>query len=381
MPPYTTLSLSAEEQVARARADLRIGAPVALVSASGISASGVPVSGGALVVAAETLSEPRLTALRAVAPDALDLAISHRRAETLRARAYDGALARIVVPLDADAAWVLATADPSRDLATPLKGPYATRREGPSDLHALALALAKQARLLPAAVVAVWRDAGRVEELAAEAGLTTLTGTILRRAAEAAPRMERVSDARVPTRFSEAGRCHVFRPADGGEEHYAIEIGRPSRAGPVLARLHSACFTGDVIGSLKCDCGQQLAAAMTQMAAEGAGILLYMNQEGRGIGLANKMRAYALQDQGYDTVEANHRLGFEDDERDFRLGAEMLKAMGFASVRLMTNNPAKIAMMREAGVEVTERVALQVGRTAQNEAYLATKAAKSGHLL
>ncbi len=119
---------------------------------------------------------------------------------------------------------------------------------------------------------------------------------------------------------------------------------------------------------------------MTGIAAEGSGILLYMNQEGRGIGLANKMRAYALQDQGYDTVEANHRLGFEDDERDFSLGAEMLKAMGFSAVRLMTNNPAKIAMMREAGVEVTERVPLKVGRTADNAAYLATKAAKSGHL-
>ena len=371
MPLSTPLSLTAEEQVARARADLRIGAPVALTSASG----------GALVVAAETLSDARLAALRASEPEALDLAISHRRAETLRARAYDGDLARVVVPVDADAAWVLATADPSRDLATPLKGPYATRREGPADLHALALALAKQARLLPAAVVAVWSDAGPVRSLAAGAGLTTLTGILLRRAAQAAPRMQPVSDARVPTRFAEAGRCHVFRPADGGEEHYAIEIGRPSRAAPVLARLHSACFTGDVLGSLKCDCGAQLAAALTQMAAEGSGILLYMNQEGRGIGLANKMRAYALQDQGYDTVEANHRLGFEDDERDFRLGAEMLKAMGFSAVRLMTNNPAKIAMMREAGVEVTERVALKAGRTADNDAYLATKAAKSGHLL
>jgi GTP cyclohydrolase II len=375
MMPDTKLSLTAEEQVARARADLRIGAPVALISASG------GASGGALVVAAETLSDARLAALRAAEPEALDLAITHRRAETLRARAYDGDLARVVVPVEADAAWVLATADPSRDLATPLKGPYATRREGPPDLHALALALAKQARLLPAAVVAVWRDASQVRKMAAAAGLTTLTEILLRRAAEAAPRMERVSSARVPTRFAEAGRCHVFRPADGGEEHYAIEIGQPSRTAPVLARLHSACFTGDVLGSLKCDCGAQLAAALTRIAHEGSGILLYMNQEGRGIGLANKMRAYALQDQGYDTVEANHRLGFEDDERDFRLGAEMLKAMGFATVRLMTNNPAKIAMMREAGVEVTERVPLKVGRTAHNDAYLATKAAKSGHLL
>ena len=230
-------------------------------------------------------------------------------------------------------------------------------------------------------MVAVWSNAGHVRSLAAGAGLTTLTEALLRRAAQAAPRMERVSGARVPTRFAAAGRCHVFRPGDGGEEHYAIEVGQPSRTAPVLARLHSACFTGDVLGSLKCDCGAQLAAALTRIAAEGSGILLYMNQEGRGIGLANKMRAYALQDQGYDTVEANHRLGFEDDERDFRLGAEMLKAMGFSAVRLMTNNPAKIAMMREAGVEVTERVPLKVGRTALNDAYLATKAAKSGHLL
>jgi GTP cyclohydrolase II len=374
MPPNPSLALTAEEHAARARADLRIGAPVALTSEAG-------ASGGALVVAAETVTDARLAALRGAGPQALDLAVSHRRAETLRARAYDGALARIVVPDEADAAWVRATADPSRDLSTPLKGPYATRREGASDLHALALALAKQARLLPAAVVAVFADAKQVRALATEAGLTLLTGTVLHRAARAMPRMERVSDARVPTRFAAAGRCHVFRPADGGEEHYAIEIDRPSRSAPVLARLHSACFTGDVIGSLKCDCGAQLSAAMTQIATEGAGILLYMNQEGRGIGLANKMRAYALQDQGYDTVEANHRLGFEDDERDFRLGAEMLKAMGFTAVRLMTNNPAKIAMMREAGIEVTERVPLQVGRTAENEAYLATKAAKSGHLL
>ncbi len=120
---------------------------------------------------------------------------------------------------------------------------------------------------------------------------------------------------------------------------------------------------------------------MNQIAGAGAGVLLYMNQEGRGIGLANKMRAYALQDQGFDTVEANHRLGFEDDERDFRLGAEMLKLLGFRAVRLMTNNPAKVATMGACGLEVAERVPLQVGRTPENAAYLAVKAAKSGHLL
>ena len=180
---------------------------------------------------------------------------------------------------------------------------------------------------------------------------------------------------------SEAGRLHIFRPEDGREEHYAVEIGRPARDKPVLARLHSACFTGDVLGSLKCDCGPQLRTALARMGEEGSGVLLYLNQEGRGIGLANKMRAYSLQDQGFDTVEANHRLGFEDDERDFRIGSEILKNMGFSSVRLMTNNPRKVDRMNATGVHVVERVPLKVGEGAHNAAYLATKAKKSGHIL
>ena len=211
--------------------------------------------------------------------------------------------------------------------------------------------------------------------------MSVLDEMLVHRAADAAIAMHRVSGARVPTRFAEAGRVHVFRPEDGAEEHYAIEVGSPDRAKPVLSRLHSACFTGDVIGSLKCDCGPQLAAAMDQIAEAGDGVLLYMNQEGRGIGLANKMRAYALQDQGYDTVEANHRLGFEDDERDFRLGADILTRMGFSAVRLLTNNPAKLAMMRASGVEVVERVPLKVGLNPLNAKYLDTKAKKSGHIL
>lgn len=365
------LQLSVEESVARARADLRIGAPIALVSGAG----------GALVVAAETAGAARLEDLRRLAPDGVDLAVSHRRADTLKARAYDGDIARIIVPAGVGIDWVRATADPSLDMAHPLRGPYRTRREGGAGLHRLGILLAKQARLLPAVLVAPVPEAREVARLAAEAGLTSVDELMVRRAAETSGRIAPVSNARVPTRFAEAGRLHVFRPGDGGEEHYAVEIGQPDRRAPVLARLHSACFTGDVLGSLKCDCGAQLAGAMTQMAAAGAGILLYMNQEGRGIGLANKMRAYALQDQGFDTVEANHRLGFEDDERDFRLGAEILKRLGFSSVRLLTNNPRKIAMMEDAGISVTERVPLKVGETAQNRAYLATKAAKSGHLL
>lgn len=361
-----TLNLTAEERIARARADLRMGVPAVLTGER-----------PALVVAAETVTAERFADLRALGAP-MDLAITDRRAETLRARAYDGDVARIAVMTDADHRWVRATADPSTDLQHPLRGPYLSRREGPADAHRAGIALCKQAHLLPACIVVPLSDA---EGFARDHDLRCLdTAEVLRLQSEHSP-LERVSSARVPLEVSQAGRVHVFRPRDGGEEHYAIEVGQPDRAEPVLSRLHSACFTGDLAGSLKCDCGPQLRAALHQIGAEGAGVLLYMNQEGRGIGLANKMRAYSLQDQGFDTVEANHRLGFEDDERDFRLGAEILLAMGFSATRLMTNNPGKVAMMTACGVSVAERVPLKVGETAENAGYLATKAAKSGHLL
>jgi GTP cyclohydrolase II len=164
------------------------------------------------------------------------------------------------------------------------------------------------------------------------------------------------------------------------EENYAIEIGKPDRSIPVLCRIHSACFTGDILGSLKCDCGAQLNEALEQMGNEKNGILLYLNQEGRGIGLTNKMRAYSLQNEGFDTVEANHRLGFEDEERDFKIASDILKNMGFNSVRLITNNPKKIEMMNNNGITVVKRIAINVGKTAENKNYLATKRQKSGHL-
>jgi len=355
------------ELLARARADLRMGVPVVLRN------------GDMSVVAltTETLGAARLAQMCGLGETPV-VAITMRRAETLKARAYDGDLARILLPKGADLAWVQAIADPADDLIAPMKGPLNSERGGDAGLHRLALTLAKSARLLPAAVV-IPVENGQV--FAASHGLTIIDmQTALQHLAESSPLQEVVS-ARLPMDVSEAGRLHVFRPKDGGEEHYAVEIGRPDRGNPVLTRLHSACFTGDLMGSLKCDCGPQLRGALAHMGAEGAGVLLYLNQEGRGIGLANKMRAYSLQDQGFDTVEANHRLGFEDDERDFRLGADILKSLGFSAVRLLTNNPAKIAMMEKAGISVTERVPLKVGETDHNRAYLATKAAKSGHLL
>ena len=287
-------------------------------------------------------------------------------------------MARVALPEQAGLSWVQSIAAPEDDLKNPMKGPLSTAREGDATLHRAAVKLVKSAQLLPAALTVALPDAA---QFALDHGLTVIPVALAAPHLVATSPLHPVVHARLPMAAAEAGRLHIFRPEDGGTEHYAIEIGRPARDKPVLARLHSACFTGDVLGSLKCDCGPQLHAALGQMGSEGEGVLLYLNQEGRGIGLANKMRAYALQDQGFDTVEANHRLGFEDDERDFRIGAKILQEMGFSQVRLLTNNPRKISMMENAGVSVTERVALKVGENAHNQAYLATKAHKSGHML
>lgn len=351
-----------QELVARARADLRMGLPIVIEDH--------------LVFSVETISAARFEAARAI--DAtMVLAITDWRAETLKAIPYDGDLARLCLPQDATLGWARAVADPKDDLATALKGPFAVKRDGSADIHRAGIALAKAAHLLPAvlAVPSGFADSAPSQGSTPD-GLTRLP----LEAFSASPLSDVVS-ARLPMALAGQGRLHVFRPADGGEEHYAVEIGAPDRAAPVLARLHSACFTGDVLGSLKCDCGPQLRGALAQMGQARAGVLLYLNQEGRGIGLANKMRAYALQDQGFDTVEANHRLGFEDDERNFAMGADMLRKLGFNAVRLMTNNPAKVARMEEQGIEVAERVSLKVGETPENAGYLKTKSQKSGHLL
>ncbi|SMO73950.1 GTP cyclohydrolase II [Paracoccus laeviglucosivorans] len=352
-----TLIPTLTESVSRARTDLRMGLPVML--------------GSYVAAAVETLSPDRLALMRALGPAVL--AITERRAGTLKARVYDGDLARIEVPGSADWAWLRAVADPAGDLMTPMKGPFVSERGGAVMAHRAAIALAKSAQLLPAALlVRVDAPLEGLTQLAPEAALTQLATE-----AHLAP----VAAARLPLLAAENSKLHIFRPDDGAAEHYAVEIGAPARDKPVLARLHSACFTGDVLGSLKCDCGPQLHAALGAMGAAGEGVLLYLNQEGRGIGLANKMRAYSLQNQGFDTVEANHRLGFEDDERDFRIGAGILREMGFSAARLMTNNPRKVDMLASHGIAVTERVPLITPRNRHNSGYLDVKAAKSGHLL
>jgi GTP cyclohydrolase II len=194
------------------------------------------------------------------------------------------------------------------------------------------------------------------------------------------PSVEIVARAKLPLEDMPPTQIVAFRASDDGQEHVALIVGAFGGK-PPLVRLHSECLTGDVFGSLKCDCGPQLKEALHIIGDAGSGVLLYLRQEGRGIGLINKIRAYSLQDRGFDTVDANQRLGFADDERDYGHAAAMLRALGIHQVRLLTNNPNKVDGLEAAGVEVVERVAHQMPANPHNADYLATKRKRSGHLL
>lgn len=188
-----------------------------------------------------------------------------------------------------------------------------------------------------------------------------------------------IAASKLPTRHGHF-LIHAFEESDTGQEHIALTVGDLADSQPVLIRVHSECLTGDGFGSLRCDCGPQLEAAMQKIAAEGRGVILYLRQEGRGIGLVNKVRAYALQDKGADTVEANEQLGFAPDLREYGMCEDMLRHLGVKQVRLMTNNPLKVAALEQHGIQVVERVPLMTGRNPHNDQYLDTKEEKMGHL-
>jgi 3,4-dihydroxy 2-butanone 4-phosphate synthase/GTP cyclohydrolase II len=190
--------------------------------------------------------------------------------------------------------------------------------------------------------------------------------------------VEKVAEADIPTEYG-VWKMKLYRSLVDGLEHMALIKGNISET-PTMTRVHSECFTGEVLGSLRCDCRAQLNSAMEMIAKEGSGVLLYMRQEGRGIGLANKLRAYQLQDQGLDTVEANEELGFKPDLREYGTGAQILKDLGLSKIKLLTNNPRKIVGLEGHGLHVTERVKLQMTSHTHNEKYLKTKKEKLGHL-
>lgn len=298
--------------------------------------------------------------------------ISSGRAVTLRlANQRDAADPDLPVLIERapwlDFAGATALADPSLDLATPLKGPWRSLPVAHPQAAAAALRLARIAGLLPAFFVD-----GRDPEI-------TITPADID-AHEDSRRLTLATRARLPVDGAEDAEIVAFRSPESADDHVALLIGQPDGR-PPLVRLHSECLTGDALGSLKCDCGPQLQAAIRAIKASGWGILLYLRQEGRGIGLVNKLRAYALQDQGFDTVDANTRLGFAIDARDFGVAAQMLVLLGQDRVRLLTNNPSKVAGLEAAGVAVTERVPHALPANPHNARYLATKRDRTGHQL
>ena len=363
--------------VDRAVAELRRGRLVLLESGT---------DGYALVLAAEQASPDSLAEIYKWSrtennpPCHAVLVLTESRARALHIKPTGTGVALLHLDQTKDLGLVQTLADASTDLAMPLRGPFKRDRRLPHKTEIAAIQLTKAARLLPSAVVVSITDEPDIIS-AEKKFLSVNTNQISNFDASSAFSLRQVAEAPVPLTDAEACRLIAFRPIDGGIEHLAIVVGDPDRHSSVLTRLHSECFTGDLLASMKCDCGDQLRGAIALMAEQGSGVLLYLAQEGRGIGLMNKLRAYSLQAEGFDTIDANLRLGFDADERIFLPAAHMLSLLGFNQVRLLTNNPDKVIGLEACGISVDEMVSHSFPSNAHNEFYLRTKRERSGHLL
>ncbi len=341
---------------------------------------GWPISVGGESGSALTLLPVETGWLPPDAPPPSRLLISAARAGTLKlanqsAAATPDAPVLICAAAPFDAALARAVADPALDLTSPLKGPFRAEPLVQAEAAALAMELARRAGLLPAFWV--------LDDTTADAVPVT-TADLQHFADPGALSIQ--TRAALPVAVCDDAQIVAFRSRDDLREHVALIIGKQNCDAPPLVRLHSECLTGDVLGSLKCDCGPQLDHALQRITDEatssnGWGVLLYLRQEGRGIGLINKLRAYQLQDQGFDTVDANHRLGFPTEARDFPIAARMLTLLGVSAVRLMTNNPAKVEALTVQGITVVERVTHQLPANPHNAHYLATKRDRTGHII
>lgn len=347
--------------VERAIAEFQAGRPV-IVDAAGERVVALPVDG------LSAAGWPSFQAL--CVPARPQLAVTRRRARVLGLDVPGPVLLTLGAAVDRDAIVALAAGADVAGVSCEAAGTA-------GEAVARALDLAKLAHRFPALLVT---DAAALAP-AARASFLSVGATALARAHDIIlDSLAFVSEARIPLADGGAARFLVFRDAVGSTP-VAVVVGDPDLAAAVNVRVHSACLTGDVFGSRRCDCGDQLKLAIAQLSQSGGGIVLYLEQEGRGLGLANKMRAYAFQDDGLDTVDANMMLGFEDDERNYAVAARMLRMMGVNRVRLLTNNPGKLEAMADGGIEVVGRVALITEINADNRRYLATKAARAGHLL
>jgi GTP cyclohydrolase II len=344
----------------RGLAEFRAARPV-VVSGAGETLLCLPVDG---------LDQKRLSAFRRLCtPAAPRLVLTARRARALGLEANDPislALAR-----EADAGTILA-------LVAEASSEYALRPSLAGPAAIAAVDLVKLARLLPAVLVA--DTSAAITGAFSPPIVTVEAAAVARLRADAAQSLTIAGEAHVPLNSGVRTRFVVFRDALG-DDPVAVVVGAPDPSKPVPVRIHSACLTGDVFGSRRCDCGDQLRLSLSRLQESGGGIILYLPQEGRGVGLANKMRAYTLQDAGLDTVDANTTLGFDDDERDYGVAARMLRMLGCTRVVLLTNNPMKLDGLAKAGIEIAGRMPIETPINADNRRYLAAKAARAGHQL
>nr|WP_294551090.1 GTP cyclohydrolase II [uncultured Rhodopila sp.] len=332
-----------------------------------------------LIMAAETAGTGGLEELESVSGSEIVLILAPARA---------AAILRAPMPAHADAVAVtlpssLRKIDVFQTLVDPTAAQLPVRETmklAAEPAAAAALRLAKIGRLLPAVVAAALPE-GSATRLAGHGIIEVPASEVLDYASDEVAGLRQIVSAHVPLNGAPDSRVVAFRTEGSAIEHLAIVIGRPQDRAAPLVRVHSECFTGDLLGSLRCDCGEQLRGAIARMAEDGAGVLLYLAQEGRGIGLINKLRAYELQDRGLDTMDANRVLGWGADERNFLVGAAMLQNMGIRRVRLLTNNPDKLEAMEACGIEVAGREPHLFAANGVNDEYLATKASRFGHML
>jgi GTP cyclohydrolase II len=354
--------------VHRAIADARRGVPVVLAARTPL-----------IVAPAETVGAEGLRLIDLLSGGPPVLLLAPARAAVILQQALpdtDPAIALALTRPLIDAATLKRAADPTLEQILPR---FERAPVLPAEAQA-ALALGKLARLLPAMVAAPIRPGWASLRAGADL-LAVPAADLLAYPTNLAATLTKVAEVAVPLDDAPDARLIAFRALDQGIEHMAILVGDPAAEPAPLVRVHSECFTGDLLGSLRCDCGPQLRGAIKRIAAEGAGAVLYLAQEGRGIGLINKLRAYTLQDRGLDTVDANRALGWQADERNFHIAAAMLGALGLPRIRLLTNNPEKVAGLVACGIEIVERVPHVFTPNGVNDAYLDTKARRFGHLL
>ena len=360
--------------VDRVIADLRRG-EVAVIRAEG--------GASILVQAAEAVTPGSLVRLERLSGASPALSLTRRRAAILGVSPITTEVVTFELAQGIAAQTVRDIADPAAAIAIKPPRPLDVPSADLGACCSAAVELTKLARLLPAALTAPvdLKPGQDAKTWASGENLLVVEATDIEAYQQSAARSLRpVSQARVPLTSAENARIVAYRPSDGGIEHLAIIIGDPRADAPVLTRLHSECFTGDLLASLRCDCGDQLRGAIDKIAEAGSGVLVYLAQEGRGIGLVNKLRAYRLQDDGFDTIGANEQLGFDADERVYLPAAEILRDLGYSQVRLLTNNPEKVAALSRCGITVVERVPHVFPANAHNEEYLRTKATRGGHL-